>query len=131
MKLQHKEYLKVWSSLSLKLRFVSSHFSSQAALVKDFQALRKQLEEQGLFRTRPLFYILYIGHILLLEVLPLVLLWQFGNGWIVTILSAVMLATAQVGHLHQQQTLNQQRGIIIQYSRYHSCLCCWALEKGP
>ncbi|XP_058264237.1 fatty acid desaturase 2-like [Hemibagrus wyckioides] len=73
----------------------SQDHGKNAALVKDFQSLRKQLEEQGLFRTRPLFYILYIGHILLLEVLPLVLLWQFGNGWIVTILSAVMLATAQ------------------------------------
>ncbi|XP_047676034.1 acyl-CoA Delta-4 desaturase-like isoform X2 [Tachysurus fulvidraco] len=73
----------------------SQDHDKNAALVKDFQALRKQLEEQGLFRTRPLFYILYIGHILLLEALPLVLLWQFGNGWIVTILSAVMLATAQ------------------------------------
>lgn len=71
-------------------------FFSQAALVEDFRALRKQLEEQGLFHTSPLFFILHLGHILLLEALPLVLLWKFGNGWIITVLIAVMLATAQV-----------------------------------
>ncbi|KAM9495397.1 fatty acid desaturase 2-like isoform 1-T1 [Clarias gariepinus] len=73
----------------------SQDHGKNAALVKDFRALRKQLEAQGLFRTNPLFYILYLGHILLLEALPLLLLWNFGNGWIITLLIAVMLATAQ------------------------------------
>lgn len=89
--------LKLIMAMSLTL---ISFFYSQAALVEDFRALRKQLETQGFFRTSPLFFILYIGHILLLEALPLVLLWNFGNGWIITVLIAVLLATAQVGCLH-------------------------------
>ncbi|XP_062849494.1 acyl-CoA 6-desaturase [Trichomycterus rosablanca] len=69
--------------------------NKNAALVEDFRAMRKQLEEQGLFRTNPLFFILHLGHILLLEALSLALLWNFGNGWIITILCCVILATAQ------------------------------------
>lgn len=71
-------------------------YLSQAALVEDFRALRKQLEAQGLFRTSPLFFIFYLGHILLLEALALALLWTFGNGWIVTVLISIILATSQV-----------------------------------
>lgn len=80
------------------LLWVLSHLS-QAALMEDFRTLRKQLEAQGLFRTSPLFFILHLGHILLLEALSLALLWTFGNGWIITILISVILATSQVGWL--------------------------------
>lgn len=87
--------------------------------MEDFRALRKQLEAQGFFRTNPLFFILYLSHILLLEALPLVLLWYFGNGWIVTTLSAVLLATAQVRCL--QQYVKHTALISVQYL-YHSWL---------
>ncbi|KAB5565890.1 hypothetical protein PHYPO_G00246710 [Pangasianodon hypophthalmus] len=73
----------------------SQDHGKNAALMEDFRALRKQLEAQGLFRTSPLFFILYLGHILLLEALSLALLSTFGNGWIMTILVSVILATAQ------------------------------------
>nr|AGR45587.1 fatty acyl desaturase [Clarias macrocephalus x Clarias gariepinus] len=73
----------------------SQDHGKSVALVEDFETLRKQLEAQGLFRTSPLFFILYLGHILLLEGLSLALLWTFGNGWIITALISVILATAQ------------------------------------
>ncbi|XP_076863129.1 acyl-CoA 6-desaturase [Brachyhypopomus gauderio] len=66
-----------------------------AAIVEDFRALKEQLEAKGLFRTNPLFFILYLGHILLLEALSLALLWNWGNGWINTVLCVVLLTTAQ------------------------------------
>lgn len=69
---------------------------SQAALVEDFRALRERLEAEGCFKTQPLFFILHLGHILLLEAVSMLLLWYFGTGWINTAVVAVLLGTAQV-----------------------------------
>ncbi|KAL4622919.1 fatty acid desaturase 2 [Arapaima gigas] len=66
-----------------------------AAIVQDFRALRERVEKEGLFRTDPLFFCLYLGHILLLEALALLVLWYWGSGWIQTLLCAVILTTAQ------------------------------------
>uniref|UniRef100_A0A8C1K590 Cytochrome b5 heme-binding domain-containing protein n=1 Tax=Cyprinus carpio TaxID=7962 RepID=A0A8C1K590_CYPCA len=68
---------------------------SQAALVEDFRALRERLEAEGCFKTQPLFFLLHLGHILLLEVIALMLVWYFGTGWINTAIVAVLMATAQ------------------------------------
>nr|A0A0C5PRW9.1 RecName: Full=Fatty acid desaturase 2; AltName: Full=Acyl-CoA 6-desaturase; AltName: Full=Delta(6) fatty acid desaturase; Short=Fads2 (delta6); AltName: Full=Delta-6 fatty acid desaturase [Tachysurus fulvidraco]AJQ20793.1 fatty acyl Delta6 desaturase [Tachysurus fulvidraco] len=73
----------------------SQDHDKNAALMEDFRDLRKRLESQGLFRTSPLFFILYLGHILLLEALSVALLWNFGNGWIISLLLSVLLATSQ------------------------------------
>lgn len=87
--------------------------------MEDFRALRQQLEAQGFFRTNALFFILYLGHILLLEALPLVLLWHFGNGWMITILSAVLLATAQV-RCHQHHVNHAHLfSTVLLYHCYH------------
>ncbi|CAB1331802.1 unnamed protein product [Coregonus sp. 'balchen'] len=66
-----------------------------AALVQDFQALRDHVEREGLLRARPLFFSLYLGHILLLEALALGLLWVWGTSWSLTLLCSLMLATSQ------------------------------------
>ncbi|XP_042176532.1 acyl-CoA 6-desaturase isoform X1 [Oncorhynchus tshawytscha] len=66
-----------------------------AALVQDFQALRDRVEKEGLLRARPLFFSLYLGHILLLEALALGLLWVWGTSWSLTLLCSLMLATSQ------------------------------------
>ncbi|XP_016117751.1 fatty acid desaturase 2-like, partial [Sinocyclocheilus grahami] len=65
------------------------------ALVEDFRALRERLEAEGCFKTQPLFFILHLGHILLLEAIALMMVWYFGTGWINTAIVAVILATAQ------------------------------------
>lgn len=64
--------------------------------MEDFRALRERLEAEGCFKTQPLFFILHLGHILLLEAIALMLVWHFGTGWINTAIVAVLLATAQV-----------------------------------
>uniref|UniRef100_A0A9J7ZPF2 Fatty acid desaturase 2 n=2 Tax=Cyprinus carpio TaxID=7962 RepID=A0A9J7ZPF2_CYPCA len=46
-------------------------------------------------QKNPLFFILHLGHILLLEAIALMLLWYFGTGWINTAIVSVILATAQ------------------------------------
>uniref|UniRef100_A0A8C9TEH3 Fatty acid desaturase 2 n=3 Tax=Scleropages formosus TaxID=113540 RepID=A0A8C9TEH3_SCLFO len=66
-----------------------------AIIVQDFRALREQVEKADLFRSDPLFFCLYLGHILLLEALSLFLLWNWGTGWTQTLLCAVILTTAQ------------------------------------
>ncbi|XP_041705777.2 acyl-CoA Delta-4 desaturase-like [Coregonus clupeaformis] len=66
-----------------------------AALVQDFQALRDHVEREGLLRACPLFFSLYLGHILLLEALALGLLWVWGTSWSLTLLCSLMLATSQ------------------------------------
>lgn len=69
---------------------------SQADIIKDFEDLRAQAEKQGLFRTQPLFFCLHLGHIILLEILAWMMASYWGTGWTVTLVCAVMLATAQV-----------------------------------
>ncbi|TSK13480.1 Fatty acid desaturase 2 [Bagarius yarrelli] len=90
-----RKYMKALLVGELAPSEPSQDNDKNAALTEDFRALRKQLEAQGLFRTSPLFFILYLGHILLLEVLALALLWAFGNGWINTLVVAAILTTAQ------------------------------------
>lgn len=93
------------SSKSVNCRGRGSHYvsvslsslcSSQAAIIQDFHTLRAQAEREGLFQARPLFFCLHMGHIVLLEVLAWLMLWHWGTNWILTLLCAVMLATAQV-----------------------------------
>uniref|UniRef100_A0A8C9WXJ5 acyl-CoA (8-3)-desaturase n=1 Tax=Sander lucioperca TaxID=283035 RepID=A0A8C9WXJ5_SANLU len=62
----------------------------------DFHTLRAQVESEGLFQARPLFFCLHLGHILLLEALAWLIIWVWGTSWTLTFLSAVMLATTQL-----------------------------------
>ncbi|XP_045072300.1 acyl-CoA Delta-4 desaturase-like [Coregonus clupeaformis] len=73
----------------------SQDHGKNAVLVQDFQALRDRVEREGLLRARPLFFSLYLGHILLLEALALGLLWVWGTSWSLTLLCSLMLATSQ------------------------------------
>lgn len=64
--------------------------------MEDFRALRERLEAEGCFKTQPLFFILHLSHILLLEAIALMMVSYLGTGWINTAIVAVLLATAQV-----------------------------------
>ncbi|XP_061825514.2 acyl-CoA 6-desaturase [Nerophis lumbriciformis] len=66
-----------------------------AAAIKDFQALHAHAVRQGLFRSRPAFFLAHLAHILLLEVLAWTLVWIWGTSWPLTLLCAVLLAIAQ------------------------------------
>lgn len=88
----------------------------QAALAEDFRALRERLEAEGCFKTQPLFFILHLSHILLLEAIALMMVYYLGNGWINTAIVAVLLATAQVRLTHHydglQTVLKKQQGCV-------------------
>ncbi|XP_071261289.1 acyl-CoA Delta-6 desaturase-like [Salvelinus alpinus] len=73
----------------------SQDHGKNAVLVQDFQALRDHVEREGLLIARPLFFSLYLGHILLLEALALGLLLVWGTSWSLTLLCSLMLATSQ------------------------------------
>ncbi|TDH09608.1 hypothetical protein EPR50_G00088140 [Perca flavescens] len=70
--------------------------NKNATIIQDFHTLRAQVESEGLFRARPLFFCLHLGHILLLEALAWLIIWVWGTSWTLTFLSAVMLATTQL-----------------------------------
>ncbi|PKU30421.1 fatty acid desaturase 2-like [Limosa lapponica baueri] len=64
-------------------------------LVEDFRTLRKTAEDMNLFRASPLFFSLYLGHIIALEVLAWVMVSYCGTGWITTLILACILTTSQ------------------------------------
>ncbi|RVE71736.1 hypothetical protein OJAV_G00055020 [Oryzias javanicus] len=69
--------------------------NKNTAIIQDFEKLRAQAEKDGLFKTKPLFFGLHLGHILLLEVFAWTLLWLWGTGWTATLLCAALLGTSQ------------------------------------
>lgn len=64
--------------------------------MEDFRTLRKTVEDMNLFRASPLFFSLYLGHIIVMEVLAWLMLLYFGTGWITTLILACILTTSQV-----------------------------------
>uniref|UniRef100_A0A8C0AU51 Cytochrome b5 heme-binding domain-containing protein n=1 Tax=Buteo japonicus TaxID=224669 RepID=A0A8C0AU51_9AVES len=64
-------------------------------LVEDFRTLRKTAEDMNLFRANPLFFSLYFGHIIAMEVLAWLMVSYFGTGWITTLILACVLTTSQ------------------------------------
>ncbi|KAL2310075.1 hypothetical protein Nmel_006314, partial [Mimus melanotis] len=67
----------------------------QSQLVEDFRTLRKTAEDMNLFRASPLFFSLYLGHIIAMEVLAWFMVSYFGTGWIATLILACILTTSQ------------------------------------
>lgn len=68
----------------------------QPQLVDDFRALRKTAEDMNLFKADPLFFSLYLGHIIMMEALAWLLVSYYGTGWITTFILSCILATSQV-----------------------------------
>ncbi|NXI47927.1 FADS2 desaturase, partial [Galbula dea] len=64
-------------------------------LVEDFRALRKTAEDMNLFRANPVFFSLYLGHIIAMEVLAWLMVSYFGTGWITTLILSCILTTSQ------------------------------------
>ncbi|NXW47982.1 FADS2 desaturase, partial [Nyctiprogne leucopyga] len=64
-------------------------------LVEDFRTLRKTAEDMDLFRANPLFFSLYLGHIIVMEVLAWLMVSYFGTGWITTLILACILTISQ------------------------------------
>ncbi|KFV96306.1 Fatty acid desaturase 2 [Eurypyga helias] len=64
-------------------------------LVEDFRTLRKTAEDMNLFRANPVFFSLYLGHIIAMEVLAWLMVSYFGTGWITTLILACILTTSQ------------------------------------
>lgn len=82
--------------LTYKLHTLSCMSILQSQLVEDFRTLRKTAEDMNLFRANPLFFSLYFGHIIAMEVLAWLMVSYFGTGWITTLILACILTTSQV-----------------------------------
>uniref|UniRef100_A0A8C4V184 Cytochrome b5 heme-binding domain-containing protein n=1 Tax=Falco tinnunculus TaxID=100819 RepID=A0A8C4V184_FALTI len=73
----------------------SQGLDKNSQLVEDFRTLRKTAEDMNLFRANPLFFSLYLGHIIAMEVLAWLMVSYFGTGWITTLILACILTTSQ------------------------------------
>lgn len=68
----------------------------QKALTDEFRELRATVERMGLMKANHLFFLVYLLHILLLDVAAWLTLWIFGTSLVPFILCAVLLSTVQV-----------------------------------
>uniref|UniRef100_A0A671SBK7 Fatty acid desaturase 2 n=1 Tax=Sinocyclocheilus anshuiensis TaxID=1608454 RepID=A0A671SBK7_9TELE len=71
-----RKYMKPLLIGELEASEPSQDCQKNAALVEDFRALREHLEAEGCFKNQPLFFLLHLGHILLLEAIALMLVWS-------------------------------------------------------
>ncbi|XP_062403030.1 acyl-CoA 6-desaturase [Sardina pilchardus] len=90
-----QKYLKALQIGELAATEPSQDRQKKERLVSEFRDLREDLERQGLFRADPVFFSVCLGHILLLELLALLLVWTAGTGWLSSLTCAALLATSQ------------------------------------
>ena len=64
-------------------------------LEKDFRALRAKLEQAGLFKANPWFYLLMLAHVIALELAGWAVLKHLGTTWMPYLLAVALLVTAQ------------------------------------
>uniref|UniRef100_A0A8D2QE10 Fatty acid desaturase 1 n=1 Tax=Zonotrichia albicollis TaxID=44394 RepID=A0A8D2QE10_ZONAL len=69
--------------------------SPQKKLVEDFRELRATVERMGLLQPNHIFFILYLCHILMLDVAAWLIIWYFGASLVPFLFSAVLLGTVQ------------------------------------
>ncbi|XP_059875003.1 acyl-CoA (8-3)-desaturase isoform X2 [Delphinus delphis] len=64
-------------------------------LTEEFRALQATVERMGLMKANPVFFLLYLLHIVLLDVAAWLTLWLFGTSFLPFLLCAVLLGTVQ------------------------------------
>ncbi|XP_021107403.1 fatty acid desaturase 2 isoform X6 [Heterocephalus glaber] len=64
-------------------------------ITEDFRALKRMAENMDLFQTDHLFFLLLLAHIVVMESAAWLIISHFGSGWLPTLLTACILATAQ------------------------------------
>nr|ARR97144.1 delta-5 fatty acid desaturase 2 protein [Haliotis discus discus] len=69
--------------------------TKETEVERDFRELRATAEKMNLFKPNALFFVLHLGHILLLEYMAYAVMAYFGTGWIPYILSLVFYSTVQ------------------------------------
>ncbi|XP_039922336.1 acyl-CoA (8-3)-desaturase isoform X1 [Hirundo rustica] len=69
--------------------------SKNKKLVEDFRELRATVERMGLLQPNHAFFILYLCHILALDVAAWLIIWYFGASLVPFLLSAMLLGTVQ------------------------------------
>ena len=68
----------------------------QTELEEDFRQLRKHVDDSNLLKTDPMFYILQLTSIIMLEVLGYLVLCRFGVGWGSYLTAALLFLVSQV-----------------------------------
>ena len=68
----------------------------QKELIHEFRELRATVERMGLMKANPVFFLLYLLHILLLDIAAWLTLWLFGTSLVPFLLCSVLLSVVQV-----------------------------------
>lgn len=71
-------------------------YVQQSDIKEDFRKLRKLVVDKGWLNPKPWFYVLQFAHIVALDVAAVLLLCYFGVSWLTTLVSLLMVTTAQV-----------------------------------
>ncbi|POI29597.1 hypothetical protein CIB84_006651, partial [Bambusicola thoracicus] len=69
--------------------------SKNKKLVEDFRELRATVEKMGLLKPNRTFFLLYLCHILVLDVAAWLTIWYFGSSTVPFLFSALLLGTVQ------------------------------------
>lgn len=65
-------------------------------MTDEFRELRATVEQMGLMKANHVFFLLYLLHILLLDVAAWLTLWVFGTSFVPFLVCAVLLSAVQV-----------------------------------
>lgn len=76
---------------------------SQKELTDEFRELRATVEQMGLMKANHGFFLLYLLHILLLDVAAWLTLWAFGTSFVPFVICALLLSAVQVRPLACQE----------------------------
>ncbi|KAK9410186.1 fatty acid desaturase 2 [Crotalus adamanteus] len=64
-------------------------------LIEDFRALRKTAEDMKLFKSDPVFFSFYLGHIIVMEILAWLMVSYCGTSWSITFVLSIILTVSQ------------------------------------
>lgn len=90
-----RKFLKPLLVGELAAQEPSQDNNKNADVAEDFRALVTQVQREGMFEARPLFFGLHLFHLLLLESGAWLLLWLWGTGWWATLLCSMLLTIVQ------------------------------------
>ena len=85
----------------------------QKELIHEFRELRATVERMGLMKANPVFFLLYLLHILLLDIAAWLTLWLFGTSLVPFLLCSVLLSIVQVRALPHPASVGCRAGLVV------------------
>jgi hypothetical protein len=84
----------------------------QTELQKDFRELQKHVEDTGLLKVKPMFYVAHLVSILALEVVGYLILSRLGTSWMPYLAALMCFVTSQVFFIEKYRHFMRPTGYI-------------------